>query len=997
MATDHLQEDIELTPEAFSDLQKRLAKLEKKLEKANTRAQATMQEIWQLDVKLKEEEERANQAERRLAELQGEGEPVADQAAALADLQDEIEILRDELRRAREEAEEAASQSATVAELQDEIELLRDELKRAREEAAGVEGLRADLAAARDQLSEVATGAELVREAEERAHRLAEERDQLAARMVELEEKLGQLGAAADSAAEVESALQAAQDRITELEEQLAAATSESSDSGAELAAELQAAQDRIAELESSLSEGGASHESPDVSRLEWLEARLGGLRIALEQAEARARQVESEHSIGATGTGEFEEQLEAIQHKVKEAEERALEWEERFHRSQEEATGSEEFEELRRELSQAQDRLSEMEAQGVAGAPGVTIEAYQRLEKELEEFQAELEDANRRAEEAVAKLQELQDLSADEEVQQYKERLELSEERSRLLQEKAQQAAENLQLSATRLDDVRAEKERLHEELGRARTDLEQLQRKLEEATAQASAAAAGGGISLAGGGDSRLQEALKRARDAELKCNQSEIQLQRAMESLKEYEQRANESDRETQRLAFQDGLTGLPNLNLIRQYLDFTVKQVQRYNRASALLVVDLDRFKLINDAMGFKAGDELLGKVAERLQTAIRESDALGRKGEDEFLILLSELITGDDDAPAEQKTNMIRQNIAIVVNRISECLSRPFTIQGQKFYIRASIGVSICPNDADSAQAMLEHADSAMYHAKESGRGRCIFYNNELHKRQERRLTMDSQLRLAMEKGEFVLLYQPIIEVTKGKGQVVGVEALLRWNHRIDGLLEPASFLSIAEETGLIVQLGQWVCRQSCWQLRQWLSQGHNLFVSFNVSTRQMLQADLAEMILGSVDEFGLQPGLIFVELSEGSNVEEVDLAERVIANLGRAGIKVAIDDFGVGYSSISRIDLNHIQFLKIDPSLVSVCQQDRAKSNICEAAVKLAQSLELLAIAEGVENVNQARFLTKAGCRFLQGYHISRPVTPEEITNMLSEKRAWKF
>ncbi|MCA9797819.1 MAG: diguanylate cyclase, partial [Candidatus Eremiobacteraeota bacterium] len=184
--------------------------------------------------------------------------------------------------------------------------------------------------------------------------------------------------------------------------------------------------------------------------------------------------------------------------------------------------------------------------------------------------------------------------------------------------------------------------------------------------------------------------------------------------------------------------------------------------------------------------------------ERLQTAIRESDALGRKGEDEFLILLSELITGDDDTPTEQKTNMIRKNIAIVVNRISECLSRPFNIQGQKFYVRASIGVSICPNDADSAQAMLEHADSAMYHAKETGRGRCVFYNNELHKRQERRLAMDSQLRLAMEKGEFVLQYQPIIEVIKGKGTIVGVEALLRWNHRIDGLLEPAAFLGIAE-------------------------------------------------------------------------------------------------------------------------------------------------------------------------------------------------------
>ena len=453
------------------------------------------------------------------------------------------------------------------------------------------------------------------------------------------------------------------------------------------------------------------------------------------------------------------------------------------------------------------------------------------------------------------------------------------------------------------------------------------------------------------------KLQEAYKRVREAEMKAGQAELQLQKAIVSLKEYEQRANESDRETQRLAFQDSLTGLPNLNLIRQYLDFTVKQVQRYNRASALLVVDLDRFKLINDSMGMKAGDELLMRVAERLQTAIRESDALGRKGEDEFLILLSELFTGDESATPEQKTHMIRQNIAIVVNRISECLSRPFTIQGQKFYVRASIGVSICPNDADTSQAMLEHADSAMYHAKESGRGRCVFYNSELHKRQERRLSMDSQMRLAMERGEFLLLYQPIIEIVKGKGQMVGVEALLRWNHRMDGMLAPASFLSVAEETGVIVQLGQWVCRQACWQLRQWLSLGANMFVAFNISTRQMLQADLAEVILGSVEEFGLQPGLVFVEISEGSNIEEVDLIERVVSSLGKAGIRIAIDDFGVGYSSISRLDLQNIQFLKIDPSLVVGSQTDKYKANICEAAVRLAQSLEIKPLAEGVETL----------------------------------------
>ena len=249
----------------------------------------------------------------------------------------------------------------------------------------------------------------------------------------------------------------------------------------------------------------------------------------------------------------------------------------------------------------------------------------------------------------------------------------------------------------------------------------------------------------------------------------------------------------------------------------------------------------------------------------------------------------------------------------------------------------------------------------------------------------------------MEKGEFVLQYQPIIEVTKGKGQMVGVEALLRWNHRLDGMLAPAAFLSIAEETGLIIQLGQWVCRQACWQLRQWLGQGGNLFVAFNVSTRQMLQADLAEVILGSVEEFGLQPGLVFVEVAEASNVEEVDLVERVVTTLGNAGIRIAIDDFGVGYSSLSRLDLQHIQFLKIDPSLIAGSQQDKAKANICEAAVRLAQTLEITPLAEGVETLAQARYLAKVGCQYMQGYFLQEPCSAEEISRMLVEKRVWKL
>lgn len=976
MATDNLEEGVEVTPATFHDLRKRLEKAEKKLEKAKSRAQQTMQEIWQLDVKLKEEEERANLAESKLAEMQGDA-PAGEDSSTLLE---EIELLRAELKEARAEASQVVELEALVDDLKVQLAQLHDELAQRSGPVTVVDDKEvAELKARLEQLQEDSSSTQ----------------SSLERRIEELERLLAE--AQSEDDFEEESAV--LRDRTRELETQ-------------------------IEELERKLSEqwqeSSESTSPTEPMEADLFEARLAGLRLDLHEAQERALEAEARLASVGGSASVFEEQLAAIQEKVREAEERALEWEERFHQSEErvresgfveldgvtdeqvmelqdriseletelaesrhapsgEALAEGEVEELRRELMEAQDRISELESRA-----GVSIEEYQRLEKELEEFQSELEEANKRA------AQEGGGEEFEDQLEGYRERLEIADQKSQLLEQKAQQAQERAQDFQQSLEELGVERDRLDSELAQAQANVQDLQTRLENST--------GSGASLGlAGGDSRLSETLQRLREAELKANQAEIQLKKAKDALSEYEQRANESDRETQRLAFQDSLTGLPNLNLIRQYLEFTVKQSQRYGRASALLVVDLDRFKLINDAMGFKAGDELLTKVAERLQTAIRESDALGRKGEDEFLILLSELITGDDNAPAEQKTNMIRQNIAIVVNRISECLSRPFSIQGQKFYIRASIGVSICPNDADSAQKMLEHADSAMYHAKESGRGRCVFYNNELHKRQERRLTMDSQLRLAMEKGEFVLQYQPIIEMNKGKGQIVGVEALLRWNHRIDGLLAPASFLSIAEETGLICQLGQWVCRQSCWQLRQWVSQGHNLFVSFNVSTRQMLQADLAEMILNSVEEFGLQPGLIFVEISEGTNSEEVDLIERVVGNLGKVGVRVAIDDFGVGYSSLSRIDLQHIQFLKIDPSLVMGCHQERAKANICEAAVKLAQSLELRPLAEGVETLAQAKFLSKIGCQYMQGYHLQAPADAAVITQLLNEKRAWKF
>lgn len=864
----------------------------------------------------------------------------------VAELEAKLEKAEKRLKDAKARAQE------TMREIWQIDVKLEQEEERARAAEARVQEL---LAAQEDAPENEAAGAE---PPENEA--LQEELETLKAQLAELESQAPDPG--------LQELLQSQTEEIEKLKEELAAALTEPApaESGEDLTQELQELRDELDRLREELEQARKGQDDAEVLGEELLKLReelaaakdrqaeleeqaqeLQSLKeraeegdtaseadqIELHEAQERARIAEEKLESLQTSAGKFEEQLAEIQAKVREAEERAIDWEEKFHRSQE--------------------QVKEAESRGDGnGNTGV-------LEQKIE---------------------------------QLKERLDLAQDRGDLLNQKAQQMEERAVTAENELKDVKNRVTRAEVLAREAEEKLANFRRQSVDANQSAS-----GAEDRAHELEGKLKEAWQKVRDAELKSNQLDVQLSKMSKKLKEYEQRASESNRETQRLAFQDGLTGLPNLNLIRQYLEFTVKQVARYGRASALLVVDLDRFKLINDAMGFKAGDELLLRVSERLQAAIRESDALGRRGEDEFLLLLSELYTGDPNLPAPQKAETIRKNIAIVVDRVKEGLARPFTIQGQKFYIRASIGVSVCPNDAETAQQMLEHADSAMYHAKESGRGTCVFYNADLHRRQERRLAMDSQLRIAMEKNEFEVLYQPIVEVTKGKATMVGVEALLRWNHRVEGTLKPDLFLPAAEESGLIVQLGQWVCQQACWQLSQWIQMGLRIFVSINVSTRQMLQADLSDTILQSVKHFQLPPELLFVELRESGNADQVDLLDRVVNQLGAEGIRIAIDDFGSGYSSLSRFNLKHTKLLKIDQRLVAGVPKDKQPTHICSAAISLAHHLGLRASAEGVENAAQAKFLAKQGCQFMQGYHFQEPCRPDVIALIARERRTWKI
>ncbi|MBN9419091.1 hypothetical protein ABS71_22290 [bacterium SCN 62-11] len=841
----------------------------------------------------------------------------------------------------------------------------------------------------------------------ERTRERAEEAEQLASR---LEKELAEAQQAPSSSGETDG-LQALLDEAR-LNLQLLEEEKETSDEARRIAEEsLQSSEESLAQLRSELEAAQQSKnledsveqlrqamEETELARQECeqarealrdAEAQLEELRTQLEQAQAAEQQVRQELEQLRAG-GDEAEQLRAELDAARQIE---LQLRESL------GVGGDEAARLQAELEQARHQGSEVELlreslEAFRQQSSDQAEEQNRLLNQIQELQAELEAAKYRSASGnlteMARLQDNLQLHQEkagllqQRLDQLQQRFDLSEEKAGLYQAKAQEAEAKLQEIQSRggaaENEVRALKDRLERMESRVR-DADRTFESSELAMREA---------------EGKQQESWQRVRDAEMRANQALVENKKLADKLAEHEKRAQESDRETQRLAFQDPLTGLPNINLISQYLEFTVKQCVRYRRIAALLVIDIDRFKVFNEAMGFKAGDELLAKVAERLQQAIRETDSLGRKGEDEFIILLSELNVGDHNHP-EARRKAINQHVEVVANRVMQMMGPPFTVQGQKFYLHVSIGIAICPDDGETPQQLLENGDTAMYHVKETGRNRHQFYTSDLRQRQEKRLSLDTQMRSALERGEFEVRYHPVVSLAKGKGTLVGVEALLRWNHRIDGTVGPDYFLPAAEESGMIIPIGQWVLNQTCTQMREWLSYGLRIFASINLSKRQLLQADLVECIARELSQNGIPPEVLYVEIAEGFNTYNPEMMDQVINRLGNAGIRVAIDDFGVGYSNLSKINLAYTRVLKIDRSIIEGCPTDRQSSTVCIAAINLASSLGLLSLAEGVENANQVKFLAKYGCALAQGYYFSEPVIPSEITNIHRSKKTWKI
>ena len=427
----------------------------------------------------------------------------------------------------------------------------------------------------------------------------------------------------------------------------------------------------------------------------------------------------------------------------------------------------------------------------------------------------------------------------------------------------------------------------------------------------------------------------------------------------------------------LAFYDSLTTLPNRSMFSKLLKQAISLARRDGKQLAVLFVDLDRFKNINDTLGHEAGDLLLQEVAKRLQSCLRESDTVARLGGDEFVILLPALRDAAD--------------VEVVAHKILAATSKSFVALGQEFRVTASVGVSTYPKDGEDEQSLMKNADIAMYQAKEDGKNHFQFYSVQMNTNSFERLALESSLRRALDHGEFQLHYQPKIDARTGG--IVGIEALLRWQHPELGMVAPAKFIPIAEETGLIVSIGKWVLKTACAQNVAWQQAGlPHLNMAVNLSRRQFSDEGLLRDITSILEETGMSPDLLELEITESTLMHDVDKAMRTLKAFRDMGVRLAIDNFGTGYSSLSNLRQFPVDTIKIDGSFIRDLSDHAENRGIAEAIIAMGRTLSLTVIAEGVETKAQVDFLRERACDEFQGFYFSKAVTAEKFAELLEEQ-----
>jgi diguanylate cyclase (GGDEF)-like protein len=443
---------------------------------------------------------------------------------------------------------------------------------------------------------------------------------------------------------------------------------------------------------------------------------------------------------------------------------------------------------------------------------------------------------------------------------------------------------------------------------------------------------------------------------------------------------------TEEQIRRLAYCDSLTGIPNRQAFLETLEHELERSARELRKFAILFMDLDSFKRINDTLGHNVGDQLLRIVSVRLHETIRPGDhvaqiksSLARLGGDEFTILIPDLDRAEDAL-----------NVA---HRVKDAMRRPFLLEGHEIFVTASIGISLYPDDGEDCTSLLKFADTAMYHAKNCGKNNAKLYSSSLTMQIMSHVKLEVALRKALQNDELYLLYQPQVDVPSA--QIVGVEALVRWRHPEHGIIPPNDFIPLAEETGLIVPIGEWVLRTACLQARAWQQQcERSIRMAVNLSARQFKDENLAQIVLAVLHDTGLEPRLLELELTEGTLMDDALATLATLEQLRGIGVFLSIDDFGTGYSSMNYLKRFDVRALKIDKSFISGLPQDSENAAITRAIIAMAHGLKMIVVAEGVETGEQMSLLRHFGCDMAQGFFLGHPSPQESITAMLSTPRA---
>lgn len=428
------------------------------------------------------------------------------------------------------------------------------------------------------------------------------------------------------------------------------------------------------------------------------------------------------------------------------------------------------------------------------------------------------------------------------------------------------------------------------------------------------------------------------------------------------------------EAKRLANHDALTGLPNRILLQDRTEQALQKARRNNGRVAMLLLDLDNFKAINDSMGHSVGDLVLQEVASRLSRSLLVEDTVSRQGGDEFILLLPEVVGFDA--------------VGDFAERVLATIASPFSIQGNRYDLSASIGISVFPEDSDDMESLYRHADAAMYQAKLAGRNRFCFFSSHIESSMRARHLLERHMRNALEAGVFEVFYQAKIDARHNR--IIGMEALIRWHNHDGVLVSPAEFIPLAEETGLIIPIGKFVLLQACNDTRVLRELGHDVSISVNISVVQFREAAFLDMVKSILAESGLEARFLELEITEGVLARDIDNARETLFLLKTLGVRISIDDFGTGYSSLAYLKRFPIDVLKIDQSFVRDMLTDKSDSAIIEAIIKLGQALGLELVAEGVETQEQADALLEQGCQIMQGYLYCRPVPFAQISSFLS-------